>query len=304
MAAVTNATRTTEMTETIDSEWIDRMVQRVAETPLVAMQVVRVINAMGATSSVWTIPLAANQVGDAATITETDQAATAVNEFDSEVSLTVANIGISSFVSDQVKQRSTWSAMALAIRNGVHSVQDKLDEDVLSNSTSITTSIGSNATTHDLDNWNTVLTTFETQNATPGLPLASVWHPDAFRDFHSSIITTSAALLGTAFGEDARAQMQGRQGFKGVLDGVSVFTSDNIPADDTTGWGNILVTTPSSMGGGDGGCLAAAFWKGVGAEAARGSDGARRSGDWLVTTSWYATGINKQSDGLNFITKT
>lgn len=301
MAAVTNATRTTELTEVIDSEWISRRMDMEAATPMTAEQIVRLVNATTINSNVVTIPIGANQVGSAASITETDEAAMVVNEIDSEVNLTMANVGLSSFVSDQAQQLSIWRAWGLAVQNGVHSIRDKIDEDVLGLSTSITASIGDNATNNDLNNWNTILTTFETQNATPGLPLATVLHPDAFRDLHASILTTSAALLGSAFGEQARGQSQGHQGRKGMLDGVAFFTSDNIPADDTTGWGNILVTTPTSVGGEDGGALAVAVWKDIGGEKDRSP---RRSGDELTTTAWYAVGIAKQTDALNYITQT
>jgi len=181
------------------------------------------------------------------------------------------------------------------VRNVVDAVRQKIENDTIGLSSSMSNTIGSNAQTFDLDFWNTSLTTFRAQAKSPA-SAAAVLHPDAVRDLHGDLVTSNAALFGSAFGPPAADATGGvRQGARAVLDGLPLFETDAVPVADTTGWGNFIVELGNNPG------LMMVVKAPV---MVRIDEPADAYGAWIAASADYGVAIVDQSRALQCVSRT
>lgn len=297
MAAVTNATTITTNTNLIDSEFISKSLNLAVQTPKIYRQIAKPVMLGPGESRVYTHVLRSH-LAAAAAVTETDEVgATALA--DSQIQVTVALVASAVMLSDQAKGSSVLmpnGQTADAIGRAADAVTLYLDDAFHGESANMTNTMGSNAATHDMLNWNTMLATYSAQAKNVD-NVAFVGHPDAARDLGEDIFTSAAAILsndtaGQLFGQAAGGF---RQGLRFMIGNVPVFSTDEIPVADTTGWGNYLTSV-----GDDG---AVALVSKVGLEATSWRE-PKRFGDWLIAWTDAAVGVIDQARCLEVITKT
>lgn len=291
--AITNFTGTTALTNYIDSEWIARQLRVAVETPFVHEFCVGMQDLSPYSTRTYAHPILSRMT-----------AATAYNEGDefsstamatTETTIDVDMVYKATFLTPQASGATVMDAAAAAVRNVVDAVRQKVENDVIGLSSSMSNTVGSNAQTFDLDFWNTSLTTFRAQAKSPQAAVA-VLHPDAVRDLHGDLVTSNAALFGSAFGPPAADATGGvRQGARAVLDGLPLYETDAIPAADTTGHGNFI----TEVGNNPGLMLVVKMPIMV-----RIDEPADAYGAWIAATSDYGTAITDQNRALQCISRT
>lgn len=297
LTQATAPTTTTSLDESINSEYISRLLDHAAVDPTVGEFILTEdhISPEVANSFTYDLP-SVNEFAGAAAVTENDAAAEEEME-ESKITITGARIGLRSFVLDRT--RAAIMRVANEVIMGLdHAIRDKLHKDALALFTSLSNSEGSNATTHTLSNHDGVMTNFLAQNYDPG-QLWQVLHSDGLRDLRQDLATNAASLFGAAYGDRAANALKANQPGLGTLfDGILTFVSGDVPVGDTTGWTNAVgVGTPMDNFGG----LLGVFWQEIMFEMQR---DAGRFGTWMVASNIYGVGIRKNANARAFITKT
>jgi len=291
--AISNFTGTTALTNYIDSEWIARQLRVAVETPFVSEMIVGMTDLSPMSTRTYAHPILSRM-----------SAAGAYNEGDdfffndtatTETTIDVDMVYKATFLTPQASGATVLDSAAAAVRNVVDAVRQKIENDTIGLSSSMSNTIGSNAQTFDLDFWNTSLTTFRAQAKSPA-SAAAVLHPDAVRDLHGDLVTSNAALFGSAFGPPAADATGGvRQGARAVLDGLPLFETDAVPVADTTGWGNFIVELGNNPG------LMMVVKAPV---MVRIDEPADAYGAWIAASADYGVAIVDQSRALQCVSRT
>jgi len=247
MAAISGMTLA-QWDDLIDSEYIGRRAALAVSTPITYQLLANLIDLSGQPTRTYAHVLRSHGTA-ASAVTETDEATTA-NVTSTETTVAATRVVKATFVSAQTAGASVYPAAAAAIDFVVNACKLYIDDAFHALSSSMANSIGDNATTMDLDNWVTMLATYagQARNA-PGK--AFVCAVDGIRDLQQEILTSAAAILGSdaaassLFQGASSASMQGVQFMIGQ---IPVVVSDEIPAADTTGWGNYLTTIGQENG--------------------------------------------------------
>ena len=247
MAAI-NGLTLSQWDDLVDSEWISQRVNMAVDTPKTYTVIANVIDIGGRSTRTYAHPLQSH--GTAASSTTESDLVTTSNTTSTEVTVGVTLVDKATFVTVQAAGASVWDTTGAAVDFVTRACRLYIDDAFHALSSSMSNTIGDNATTMDLDQWVTGRTTFMAQAKNPG---ASVFVAavDGFRDLSSEIMTSTAAILGSdraaaeLFGSAAGAMAQG---VVTTIGGIPVIVTDEIPAADTTGWGNYFTT----IGSGDG----------------------------------------------------
>jgi len=244
--AISNFSGTTALTNYIDSEWIARQLRVAVETPFVSELIVGMTDLSPYSTRTYAHPIL-SRMSAAGAYNEGDEfSSTAMAT--TETTIDVDMVYKATFLTPQASGATVLDAAAAAVRNVVDAVRQKIENDTIGLSSSMSNTVGSNAQAFDLDFWNTSLTTFRAQAKSPAAAVA-VLHPDAVRDLHGDLVTSNAALFGSAFGPPAADATGGvRQGARAVLDGLPIMETDAVPVADTTGWGNFIVELGNNPG--------------------------------------------------------
>lgn len=296
MAAVSNATTIAALTEVINSELIPSAYAVAVNTPYLASVLAREIPLSGAGTRTLAYPIFP-KVAAASALTETDEV-DSVQVTPSETTISATLVEQSTFLSRQSMGASVVDSVGLCTNRVLDAIWEKRDDDLVGLSASMTNSIGDNATTNDISNYNAVMTAFRAQAKAPGM-VGMVLHPDAARDLNASAISSGAPFFGGQLGQSLnQATMGANQGFRQVtMDGITVFISDRVPTADTSGWGNFVFELGESNPLGyvpaqDGAPRVEAEWWQT------------RQGWWFTATADYGVGILDQARCLEFISKT
>lgn len=291
--AISNFTGTTALTNYIDSEWIARQLRVAVETPFVSEMIVGMTDLSPMSTRTYAHPIL-SRMSAAGAYNEGDEfASTAMAT--TETTIDVDMVYKATFLTPQASGATVLDSAAAAVRNVVDAVRQKIENDTIGLSSSMSNTIGSNAQTFDLDFWNTSLTTFRAQAKSPA-SAAAVLHPDAVRDLHGDLVTSNAALFGSAFGPPAADATGGvRQGARAVLDGLPLFETDAVPVADTTGWGNFIVELGNNPG------LMMVVKAPV---MVRIDEPADAYGAWIAASADYGVAIVDQSRALQCVSRT
>ncbi len=297
MATVSNLSGSSALANHIDSEFINNTLMLAVQTPKIYSALAKFVTLAPGQSRTYTHVLRSH-LAAAAAVTESDEvAATALA--DSQLQVSVSLVASAVFLTDQAKGASVLGPNAQTadgMMRAVDAVRLYIDDAFHGLSSSMTNTMGSNATTHDMTNWNQMLATYASQAKNVD-QVAFVGHPDAARDLGEDIFTSAAAILGNDSASQLFGQAAGgfRQGMRYQIGNVPVFSSDEIPTADTTGWGNYLTSV------GDDGALGVVVKHEVDFAAWREP---KRFGDWLIAWADVGIGILDQSRCLEVISKT
>lgn len=291
--AIANFTGTTALTNYIDSEWIARQLRVAVETPFVSEQIVGMVDLSPMSTRTYAHPIlsrmtAAASYGEGDEFSSTTMATV-------EQTIAVGMVIKSTFLTPQARGATVLDSAAAAVRNVVDAVRQKVENDTIGLSSSMSNTIGTNAQTFDLDYWNTSLTTFRAQAKSPQMA-AAVLHPDAVRDLHGDLVTANAALFGSSFGPPAADATGGvRQGARAVLDGLPIFETDAVPVADTSGWGNFILEMGNNP------AIMMVIKEAISLKVDSPADAL---GDWIAAYADYGVGIVDQNRCLQCVSRT
>lgn len=310
MTAVSNARTITTDTNVINSEFISLALAKAVEPPVLYQDLVGVVDLAGRGTRVYVEPILARLTA-ASAVTETDEDTSAAPSY-AQAPMTCARKSKSQFVSDQSAGANIHGAYNVSIMQVVDACRRAMNEDVLGLADDITSPIGDATTPFDMANYDTVLAAYRAKAKNIGAA-ALVLHNDAVRDLLLDLRTNGGAMLGTTWGGAVAQSMSNnvtRQGYVGMIDnGVPIFSSEDLPVGDTTGWTNMIVSIDPTVGYGIKMALAARpVWApGVvinGPVAIEVERVANRGGAWVVASADYAVGIIDQNKCLGCISQT
>ncbi len=299
MAQISGMTGLSVIDDIVNSEVIDQLVHAATETPYLYQLIMGgngTKSLVGKATRTYAHPIWAEMTA-AATLAETEVvSSTALSS--SEVTIGAAVKARATFVSDQAARSGVLNTFSLAINRVTGACMRAINDDTLALSTSISASIGSNATTNDASNLNVAVTAFRAlvKSNLSGTALC-VLHGDALRDLNEDAVNTTNAIYSSTVGENlfnaTNAVSQGGQSPFGKL---VIVDSDDVSVGDTTGWTNMII----DVGGMDT-AFGLVVANGVSIELER---DATRLGTWVVGSADYGVGILDQSRAQAFITKT
>ena len=293
--AISNPSGSTAFTHLINSEFITATLHTAVATPFVHEAAVVGVDMSGRATGTYAHPHISRMSAASAYSEGGEFSSTALSFVNDTTAL--GYVLQSTFVPEAVITRgiTAESALAAAVNRVVDSVMQKMENDTMGLSSSLSNSTGSTATTNDLDNWNSVLTSYRAQSKSVNGATAFL-HPDAIRDLHQDIVTSYAGLLGSSWGVDAAGTTGGvRQGLRAFLDGVLIYETDAIPA-SSTGWAN-FITSPDPANPG----LVMPMSQPI---RVRAQEPADALGVWVAAYADYGVGIGEEARSLRFVTRT
>lgn len=286
MAAISNATTTTSIVEIVKSEEIQRFILETHEEPDLIDALGYLIDASGAMSATWTVPLESkltlNQ-SEASPHTQTDEIP--VSEWLlTEVQITAKTVGIREVVPDEAKQDAIVDFVQRIIMQNRTRLRLQACSDMLSNITDATNTelfSGLPLTTTRLG---TAIAQYRSQLPTGG-PGAIVLSYVQVDDLVSDMRSSAASIYAGAAGDRALDGMMNAQRMGLVMEnyeGLAVYQTGQLPAYDGSNTSGAIMST------GIGGALGMAVWKGVTHEGWR--EGPRLS-DHLISSVRYGTNL-------------
>lgn len=296
MAAITNATNSTSITEIINSEFIQRVILETHEEPNLYRVLGYVVDASGVMSATYAFPIE-NQLtlsqSEASGHTETDEIPVA-EWTTTEVTVTAATVGIREVVSDDSRQDAIMDHVARIIRQNAIRLNDQADTDLLSNITSASNASNFSGTALDVTKMGTAIATWRALKPTGG-PGAIVLDYAQVDDLTASMRSSSAAIYASAMGDRAADGLFDGQRVGLVMpnyEGFALYQTGNLPAFDGSNTSGAIMST------GMGGALGMAVWRGVTHEAER---EAPRLANHLVSNCRYGTGLVEDSNLVEVI---
>ncbi len=297
MAAITNATTTTSLTEMVPAETLDPILGVAARAVPIAEMVAG--RAMVGKSNVHRlISWSDAEWGEteAAGKTQTDEFTT-VEQLAVEATLTAATAGIRKALADEVQLFSPFSIEPGLIMESFLGGLEQFDQDVLSNITSAANTSNFSGLDLTIERWGVALAALRANNG-PG-QIVAVLHEQGFSDLLASLRASGSGYghaQGAAMGGLLNAQAKG---VHPPLEGIPIFVSTEVPQFDANNWSNAFVRR--GMGAANSG-LAYGVWKPITFERGRGADGARRMHTELVTSSVYASTLNRDDAVQELVT--
>jgi hypothetical protein len=294
MAVITDAVDTTSVADRTNTEWIDVATRYAAQQPFVWMELVTQKSLVGLRTDTYTKNIRTNLV--AATAHTDSEEFTALDLASTDTNTATAEYGSASFVADRAERLSVEPEQLVAIESNVRACNLKIDTAVLALSTSMTT-IGNAATNNTLSNFITVLTAFKATSFGSMSPPIMVLHLDAMRDLQQDAVTNGAAIFGAGFGDQlANATGGVNVGFLRPFGGVYLLETASVPAGDTTGWSNFIVTVGEQDGG-----IVMPVGMDINTELER---VASRRGTWVTAAQEFGAGLLEAARSLRFVTRT
>ncbi len=299
MAVVSGLTGLAVIDDIINEEWISQETHTATQTPVLYQNIVGgagTKSLIGKATRTYAHPIWA-RLAAAAAVTESDEVgATALSS--TEVTITTALNAKAVFVTDQAAGAGVINVFSLAINRAVDAVQRRINDQVVALATSITATVGSNATTNDVANMNVVLTAYRALvKANLSGRALMLLHGDAKRDLQEDAVNTTNALYSSSVGEQLfNATNQAQMGMMTQFGSFLIMDTDDMPVGDTTGWTNMVVDA-----GGAETAFAIAVSKGVEVVLWREP---KRFGTWVIASADYGVGIVHQDRAQAFITKT
>lgn len=295
MAAISNATTTTSITESINSEYIQRVVQDVQRAQPIAMNVGNVVIGSGTNASVYTImkldDLSVSLNEDSGK-TQTDELAASEQTL-TETQITAVTVGVRVGISDEASQDSILNLLETAIRNGSAKLKDIMDVDYFENSTGITLNSDFSGTDLTIDRFGAALAKYRNANPVGGRPVF-VGHETQISDLRDSLRSAGGSqLLASAYGDQMTgAMMNMNRGYVGMFEGVEVWSTTNVVQADASNWTGVL------MSGGMGGAMSLGIWKPITIELER---EAKRLMTDVVLSVRYGTKLTNDGEAVRVL---
>ena len=283
MAALSTYLGTSEATELIPTELIPSFVQGYEFADRVGMAIawgrpgqgnvpVRFprMNLLGATSGAG-VP--------AGTKSESDTFTDVLIDF-AESTITPGMVGFRLPISDEAVAGVGGIAAVPAgsLAQCLEALADRIDSDTLSSSTSATNSVGTVSRDYTVAEFRSDLATYKTLNI-PGAP-ALVLHHNGMADLLGSIHASTAGLVRGS----SSVELGADDGFQGVLHGVSLYESGNVPSEST---GHSGLMTPQGTESGYG----IVMNEMPNIRPTRGDEAEQRAVTFYVCRAWYGTGL-------------
>jgi len=235
--AISNATTSTIVGDTILTERINAIVRLAVQTPFIFQGIAEVSRLVG--TKTLSTPVWGALAEAPAYSTESDLVAS-VEITPTAADITTAGYATGTFLTEQAEMLSSHPALAVAVERVINALMLRVDKAVLALATSISASQGSNATTNDLANFVSASSAFLASGKFTSYMPACVLHPDAQRDLNADLATSASALLGSVAGERMQSALQGNQGVFREFCGYMLAVSERVPVGDTTGWSNFM----------------------------------------------------------------
>jgi len=293
MAAISNATTSTIVADTVLTEQINAIVRLAVQTPFIFQGIAEVSRLVG--TKTLSTPVWAALAEAPAYSTESDEVAS-VAVTPTAADITTAEYATGTFLTERAEMLSSHPALATAVERVINACMIRVDTAVLALATSISASQGSNATTNDLANFVSAASAFMASGKFTSYMPACVMHPDAQRDLNANLATSASALLGSGAGERMQSALQGNQGVFREFCGFALAISDRVPAGDISGWSNFMV----HVGPGES-ALAVPFLK---EPQIKFGPRPERVGQYVIGSMDVGAGILEQARAYKFITKT
>lgn len=295
MAAVSNATTATQATHHINAEIIEALVAYAVQRPYVWQELVYTPDLRAANTAVDSHPIVA-QLSAAGAHTETDEVASATPTRTNST-ITTAEYAKATFLGDRARRLSILDEDAVAVNRLIDACQLEMDTAVLTLASSMSNSIGDNATVHNVVNFNTAISTFRTQIGSSTARPVFVHSVSAIRDLHEDAATNAAAIYGSLVGVQLHDATSGvNQGLRRPFGNIDLIETAGVVAGDTSGKANFITL----VGGPGETALRMPIGKDVMAEVGR---VAERIGQWLVASYEKGAGIFDNSRCLRVITR-
>lgn len=294
MIAPIDATTRTTVDDVYNTEYITRNWRETARDPIIGAGLCKLVDLTleEANSLTYEVPIVAEMTGVAA-ITGTD-AAPEDSLTTTNAQITCALYGLRAFVKDDTRSK-VLAVGAEVQRQILRAHQDYTHRQILGLLTSITATSGANTTDFTLAIWDAHTQAHRAALITPG-PLWAVLNQDQSRDLRADLITNAAALLGSAYGEQAAAALKDpTTGLMRAFDGYTIYETNDTPVGDTTGWTGAL-----GVGGEDAG-IELVMMQDITPELQR---DASRYGTWIVGGMIVGWGIVKQTQLRAMVSRT
>lgn len=238
MAAISNPTNSTAVTELIESEIIQGAWLADAHRPMSVFEsLCDILDASNQPSATFALP---QWTSDTVTTgkTETDEFAY-VEQDTTEATVTVSTVGIRKGVSFEAIDDTVVDLVAGVMRNSMVDVLDQMDADALSSITS-----AGNTEDHsgvDLTRAHIIeaMATMAGNNAHAGMP-CGVFHSRQIADLRNSLNGAGDQLIVAQGASDMFEY--GRQGYVGRWMGIDFFESNNVPQFDANNWAGALLS--------------------------------------------------------------
>lgn len=294
MIAPIDATTRSTVDDVYNTEYITRNWRETARDPIIGAGLCKlvVLPLEEANSLLYEVPIVAEMTGVAA-MSGTD-AAPEDGLTTTVAQITCAEYGLRSFVKDNTRSR-LMAVGAETQRQILRAHQDYYHRQILALFTSIAATSGTNATDFTLGVWDAHTQAHRAALITGG-PLWAALNPDQNRDLRADLVSNAAALLGSAYGEQAAAALKDPvTGLMRSFDGYMIYETGDTPVGDTTGWTGAL-----GVGGEDAG-IELVMMQDLTAELQR---DASRTGTWIVGTAIVGWGIVKQTQLRALVSRT
>lgn len=275
---LTTYTGTTEMTEVVPTEELSSFIAAYEWEPRSADSIVAVRGGRG------NVPIRFarwNQMTGvpAGTVAET------VDGVDANIDITESSItpGMVRFrfpISDEVIAAAEGGVPAGALAETMDAMADRIETDILANSTSATSTSGSATVAFQLSQFRTALQTYRALRC-PGDMHALVLHDDALGSLETAIDNSSSPHALKR--EDTLARELG-QAYQGRLRGFQVFLSGRV-ADESSGHSNFATPMGANSG------LGIVVNKLPHVVATRGDEAENRKVTFYHFAAWYGTGL-------------
>lgn len=283
MAAITDATTTSSLTELIPAEQIAEVGQSAFPIPIASMVAATV---SCGPSNVHRIPYydsVSVPLSQGAGKSETDEFA-ATEQTASEASMTASTVGIRYALADEVGVFAGQALDISLVAQQFGAMLEQIDEDTLSNITSAANTSDFSGSDLTIERVGTAVAALRQRNG-PGrlaLALSEVQLEDLKKSYRSAGLAYGAAM-NAQIAANLNAQVRGEVG---VHEGMPIFATTVVPAYDGNNDAGAVVRVgdKASESG-----LALGVWMPVRLERARGANGAVRMHDELVTAAIYSS---------------
>ena len=243
-----NETTLTSLTELVPAEEISMAIGEVARSATVATVLAVGVSLTGMSPTFrlvrWddaAVPLSeSSDKTEAAAFSETEQLA-------SESTLSAATVGIFKEPTIEVLTHQKRDLITALLMESAKAMLDQLDEDVLTNLTSATTTIDHSNTDLNVDRFAEADTSLASGEG-PGDVHVAVMHETAYGDMKVSL-RNQAGAYGFAQQQQFATLLNAKmKGFKGEHEGYIMLVTNNVPQYDANNWVTGLIRRSSGSG--------------------------------------------------------
>lgn len=238
--SITNHTGVDEVTNLVNSEFIDAQVNLAVQTGYIYEFIAPTMSIQGKNTENVAHPIrtrlaAAAAFADGAEFSHVAMATT-------QTTATAARYVRSVFVDERAQRLSLHNEYAVGLQLCIDACRLKIDTDVVGIGASADNdNSGTNATVYDFDQLNADLEAFSLQAKQPS-QMDMVLHPGQIADLRADLQTTNAALYGSMWGAGLSDSLGKVAQARPVMEfgNVLIWQTDRVPLADTTGRGGFL----------------------------------------------------------------